>query len=605
MGPRFFQDIDFWLAAKNRFVKWSSPVVLWLSLINVSALLYRVGFFPTGSTVELLHRFYHLSALLIFVILLLRAFLILINREQAYWRRVTEFIIPLALAVILVARAIFLSSPTLSWGWVHILASDAALNAMFILLFLIEVSKTSLDFLETKLHPAMIFIFSYLVIITIGTGLLLLPKASVGGLSFVDAVFTSVSAVSVTGLLVVDTAQDFTLLGQAFILILIQLGGLGIMTFTSFFGFFFKGNTSYRSQLFFKGLVEQDQLGSIFKTLIRIVLFTLSLEILGAGIIYLLSPSTAFGSSWEQLWFSVFHSVSAFCNAGFSTLSEGLYQESVREAYNLHLWIAFLIIIGGLGFPIIFNYAHLLKSMLLRFLRKFKNRARYVYIPRIININTKIVMSTTFLLIVGGMVFFWIAESSNTLAGKSTYGQLVTTFFGAVTPRSGGFNTVDMTHLAMPTLILNLLLMWIGASPASTGGGIKTSTFAVAMLNIASLAKGKDRVEIFRRELDTESLRRASAIIMLSFLAIGLSVFLVATFDPQLDLMAITVECFSAYGTSGLSLGITSDLSVGSKIVIILTMFTGRIGTLTIIVGLIRKIHNLSYRYPRERIFIN
>lgn len=600
-----FRDIDFWLAVKNRLVNWSSPLVLWLSLINVVALLYRIGFFPSASTLEKLHTFYHISAFLIFLILLIKALLTLINSDRAYWRRLTEFITPIILGFILAARFIYLSNPGIAWPWIELMAQDMALNFLFILIFLIEISKTSLGFLEAKLHPAIIFVLSFLVIILIGTGLLLLPKASTNGISLIDALFTSASAVCVTGLIVVDTARDFTHLGQVFILILIQIGGLGIMTFTSFFGFFFKGNTSLQTQLFFKDLVDQDQLGAIFKTLIRIVLFTLSLELLGAGIIYLLSPVGAFGDSWEQVWFSVFHSVSAFCNAGFSTLSNGLYEASVREAYNLHLWMGFMIIIGGLGFPIIFNYAHLLKSIFLRFIRKFKSHARYVHIPRIININTKIVMSTTLFLIISGMVFYWIAEGSNTLEGKSIYGKLVSTFFAAVTPRTAGFNTVDLSHLAMPTILIYLLLMWIGASPASTGGGIKTSTFGVAVLNIISLAKGKDRVEIFRRELDTESLRRASAIILLSFLIIGFSIFLVAILDPELSLIAIIFECFSAYGTVGLSLGITSELSAASKMVIILTMFTGRVGTLTIIVALVRKIHNLNYRYPRERIFIN
>ncbi len=599
------RNIDFWLGVKNRFLQVCTPLIFWLSLFNVGVILYRVGFSIDPAFSFWLQRFYLGSAILLLGLLLLRALLRLFNPEVTLWRRATAFIPTLLLATVLTGRGLFFAAPEAAGPFLSWLVGDGVLNLLFIAIFLIEASKSSFGFLDASLHPALIFVLSFLVIIFLGTGLLLLPNATVGDISFIDALFTSTSAVCVTGLIVLDTAQDFTFLGQTFILILLQIGGLGIMTFTSFFGFFFKGNTSFQSQMFFKDFVNESQVGAIFKTLIRIVIFTLSLELLGAGLIYLLAPQGVFSSQGEQIWFSVFHAISAFCNAGFSTLSQSLYEPGFRTAYHLQLVIGLLIIVGGLGFPIIFNYAHLLKSMLLRFIRKFRSNIPYIHIPRIININTKIVVTTTLILIFSGMAFFAIAEYGNTLDQKGWYGKMVTAFFASVTPRTAGFNTVDMTQLAMPTILIYLLLMWIGASPASTGGGIKTSTVAVALLNTLSLAKAKNRVEIFRREIDNESIRRAFAIILLSFLFIGFSIFLVAAFEPQLRLIDIIFECFSAFGTVGLSLGITSALSSASKMVIIASMFIGRVGTLTLIVALTRKIRTLSYRYPRESIFIN
>jgi Trk-type K+ transport system membrane component len=224
--------------------------------------------------------------------------------------------------------------------------------------------------------------------------------------------------------------------------------------------------------------------------------------------------------------------------------------------------------------------------------------------PRVLNVNTLLVIITSSVLLVVGMVLYFLLEYNNTLAEHSPYGKVVGAFFGSVTPRTAGFNTVDMAALTAPTVLLYLLLMWIGAAPASVGGGIKTTTFAVAILNIVSLARGKDRVEVFRREIGNESVNKAFAIILLSLLVIGLAVFLITVFDPQMELAAVAFECFSGFSTVGLTVGITALLSTPSKLVLVLTMFLGRVGTLTLIIGLMRKVSTLRYRYPKETIII-
>ncbi|WP_186755881.1 TrkH family potassium uptake protein [Echinicola salinicaeni] len=470
--------------------------------------------------------------------------------------------------------------------------------------FLIELSKLSLGVGELKLNPQMIFILSFLTLIGVGTVLLMLPKATYEPIHLVDALFTATSAVCVTGLIVLDTAKDFTLFGQLIIMILFQIGGLGMMTFTSFFGFFFKGNFSFQNQLFLKDFINEDRFGQVFNTLLKVITFTFLVEGLGAVLIYLSLDNGLFEGTMDMIFFSVFHSVSGFCNAGFSILSDGLYQEGFRQNYNMQLIIALSIVLGGIGFPVVLSYYQYLKHLIKGLYRKLVFGESYRYVPRIVNIGTRLVMITTGILLLIGFVVFWVFEEEYSLKGIEGYGKFVTAFFGAVTPRTAGFNTVDMTSMAAPTILLYLLLMWIGASPGSTGGGLKTSTFAVAILSTLSIAKGKDRVEVFRREISNATLKKAFAVTFLSVMMMGTTVFLLKLFDRDLPLTSVVFEAFSAFSTVGLSLGITSGLSFGSKMVLIVTMFVGRIGILTFLIGLSRGVKNLSYRYPEESVFI-
>jgi len=222
-----------------------------------------------------------------------------------------------------------------------------------------------------------------------------------------------------------------------------------------------------------------------------------------------------------------------------------------------------------------------------------------------INLHTRIVLITSSILIVAGTVLFYIFEYNNTLAEHNGVGKLVTAFFGAVTPRTAGFNSVDNAALKLHTIMIVLLLMWIGASPGSTGGGIKTTTFFIGTLNFFSLARSKDRVEFGGREISNKSVRRAFAIISLSLIFIGGATFLVTMFNPGLPFIAVAFECFSAYSTVGLSMGITASLDTGGRLVIIFIMFVGRVGALTLLIGMLRKVETLRYRYPNEELFIN
>ncbi|TDQ19211.1 potassium uptake TrkH family protein [Algoriphagus boseongensis] len=496
------------------------------------------------------------------------------------------------------------------FGWINTTSWPPGLetnltNVLIFLLFFIDLSRIIVEINKFSIHPALIFILSFLMVILVGTILLKLPNSTTDGISWVDALFTSTSAVCVTGLIVVDTATAFTGLGKTIILFLFQIGGLGMMTFTSFFGFFFKGGNSLQSQLFLKDYINEDNIGQVGSTLIKIIVFTLGLEAIAGVIIYFSINKNLFDSASEQVFFSVFHAVSAFCNAGFSTLSNGLYEEGFRTEYHTHLVLAFAIILGGIGFPVIVAYFQFVKGFFNRWFHVITEKESFFHhAPRMVNINTKLISYTTLILLLVGFVGYWFFEANHSLKGLNGYGKVVTAFFGSVTPRTAGFNTVDMRSLAMPTVLIYLILMWIGASPGSTGGGLKTSTFAVAVLSAFSVAKGKDRVEVFRRQIDYQTVHKANAVIFLSFIVIGSGVFMVLFFNPELAVLDVAFEIFSAFSTVGLSLGITAQLSTGSKLVVSLIMFLGRVGTLTVLVAFIKKARTLRYKYPKEGVFI-
>lgn len=469
--------------------------------------------------------------------------------------------------------------------------------------FIREFSEIKLNFKRKVLNPAQLFISSFLLIILFGTFLLMLPKATYSGISFLDSLFTATSAVCVTGLIVVDTGSYFTLFGQTIILLLIQIGGLGILTFASYFSYFFKEGTSYENQMVIGDMTSSQKLSDVFLTLKYILLITFSIEFFSAVLIYFSLPAENFRSQFDRLFFAGFHSISAFCNAGFSTLPKSLYEGSFRFNYLLQMIIIITFALGGLGFAIVVNLLNYLKYKIANF---FSVTAKKHYFkPWVLNINSRITLITTLSLSAFAFVVFYIFEYNNTLAEHHGLGKVIAALFGATTPRTAGFNSIDTAALTFPTLMIVLLLMWIGASPSSTGGGIKTSTFAIATLNILSLAKGKSRIEVFRREISDISVRRAFAIITLSLITIGFGIILISFFDSNQTLMSIAFECFSAYSTVGLSLGITNQLSSASKFVLIGIMFVGRVSMLSIVIAVFKKVKHHNYHYPKEEITIN
>jgi trk system potassium uptake protein TrkH len=450
-------------------------------------------------------------------------------------------------------------------------------------------------------NPAIVFVGSFFVIILVGAILLMLPTATTGTITFTDALFTATSAVCVTGLTVLNISTELTLVGQTILLSLIQIGGLGILTFTSFFSYFFRGSSSFREGLNVKDFTSQENLSDVLKAALNIVAFTVFIELIGAVFIYtsiMDKPEIV-----DKVYFSVFHSISAFCNAGFSTLPNGFSEGYIKFNYYIQWIVMLLIIFGGLGYTIIFNFSRYIKITVVQFFQKTAFQRKV----RTLSLNAKIVLLTTLLLLVGGFTFLYIAEENNILAQHTTYfGKITAAAFHAVTPRTAGFNIDDYSQMKVPSLLFVIFLMWIGASPASTGGGIKTSTFAIATLNIIAVARGKSRIQIFGRRISSESTSRAFAILSISLLVIGMAIVAILIFEPAgTDVLSVVFECFSAYSTVGLTMNFTPTMTEPSKFVIIMTMFIGRIGMLNLMIGLLREINHQFYEYPKENILIN
>ena len=593
-----FKNSFGWPAKYSHYIQQLS---FWTSLFSVFIAIYDLGFKKSESINNLVIRFYLVSLAVGFISIIFRY--IFSGKRTSFKVKVIDFIIIVLFIFLFLIRAGDVQS---LFGFIEFFNHKGWLHLAIFLYFIREFSNREIHFSRSTLNPAQLFILSFLFIIALGTVLLLLPKATYHGISVIDAIFTSTSAVCVTGLVVVDTGSYFTDFGQTVIVVLIQLGGLGIMTFASYFSYFFRGQSSYENQLMMQDMGNMNKIGEVFSVLKKIILLTFFIELIGTILVFFnIQKNLVGGTVGDEIFFSIFHTISGFCNAGFSTLPNGLYEPAFRFNYPLHIILALLFILGGLGFPIVLNIFSYFKHLLINRFLPWRSKQQMLHRPWVININTRIVLSTTFILLFGGTFLFYILEYDNTLAIHKGFGKVVTAFFGAATPRTAGFNTIDTSALHFSTLMIVILLMWIGASPGSTGGGIKTSTFAIATLNFLSLAKGKNRIEIYKREVADISVRRAFALISLSLMVIGIGTILIVTFDSDKTPLQIAFECFSAYGTVGLSMGITAHLTDASKLVIVALMFIGRVSMLTILIAVLRKARHLNYRYPGEEILIN
>jgi trk system potassium uptake protein len=439
-----------------------------------------------------------------------------------------------------------------------------------------------------KTSPARMIVGSFGTLILIGSGLLLLPNATTGALHPLDALFTATSAVCVTGLIVVDTATAFTTTGQVILLGLIQLGGLGIMTVTAFFTILAGRKMSGREQVLLGNMLSTDrpaQLG----TIIRAVFFTtLTIEAAGAVLLYL---------NWRQiytparaLYTAGFHAISAFCNAGFSVFSDSLMQFAAHVPINLIM--ASLIVLGGLGFGT---------------LREITERLRMFGSPqkvRRFSVQSRIIFVMTLLLLSAATVLFFMVESPNVLAELSGGERLVASFFQAVTFRTAGFNSVDFAALRPSTLILAVMMMFVGAAPGSTGGGLKVTTLAILLATVVSAARGKSRLELFHRTIPMTVLYQTIVVITAYLFVAVLVSFLLCLTETVGRPLDLVFETISALGTVGLSTGVTSHLSRAGKILIILTMFSGRIGPFTLALAIGQRQPTESYNYPEEEVQI-
>ena len=496
-------------------------------------------------------------------------------------------------------------------GLISILGNREAHLLILFLIALIELSNTVITSMGRKTNPALAMAVSFMFIILAGSGLLLMPRCIQPGvhLSWIDSLFTATSAVCVTGLTTIDVPSTFTSFGQMVIIMLIQVGGLGIMTITSFFALFFMSNTSIYSQMLVRDMVSSKSLASLWSTLLNIFGFTAALELAGAVCIFLNIHGTIGLDLRHELFFSVFHSVSAFCNAGFSNYPDGMSAPVLMVGGHCWLYVilSLLIILGGIGYPVLVNMKAVVTKRARLIWRWLRGR-RYasLSIPNLYDLNTKIVLKTTAVLIVSGTVLIAFFEWDNTFAGLQTHEKLTQAFFNAVSPRTAGFISVNLNSMCLQSIFIYTLLMWIGGASQSTAGGVKVNAFAVAILNIRSILRGSDRVEFAGREVSTDSIRRANAAVFVSVVVLSFFVFLVTLTDPDLPLKAIVFECVSAFATVGSSLGITSQLQDASKVLLVVLMFIGRVGVVTLAQGLLKQYKNQNYyKLPQDNITIS
>ena len=442
--------------------------------------------------------------------------------------------------------------------------------------------------------PAMQFVASLGVVILAGTGLLLLPNSTYPGitLSFTDALFTSTSAVCVTGLNAVDFAHTFTPLGEMFTLALIQIGGFGIMTFAYFVAMVAGQGFSLRDRVLLTDLLDEGNLGAVVSFITTIVVSTLFIELCGAVLLYFSWEGKDINLMGEPLWWhSLFHSVSAFCNAGFSTFPMNLMEPGIRLCYSGQAVIMALIVCGGLGFGI---YKEINSRLANRFFSKHR-RLHMQWTPYF-----KLVMISTGILLAGGALAIFAVSSPH--AAEPLGEHLWICLFDSVTARTAGFNISDYGRYLPAASLIMCGLMMVGGSPGGTAGGMRTTTCAIAGAEILRILRGRDHVEFFRRRIDQRTVARCVITVVVSCAWIGCFTVLICALEPSMSSLDIFFENCSAFATVGVSRGITPDLSGPSKYLLIVNMLSGRVGLFAFLIALAGTPTPRHYRYPSVKI---
>ncbi len=440
-----------------------------------------------------------------------------------------------------------------------------------------------------QLKPAQSLALSFLGTILLGTVLLKLPFASAAGksTSLIDALFTATSATCVTGLVVVDTPTHFSTFGQVVILLLIQAGGLGIMTLSTSLALIFGRRMGLRNKLAMQNVLDQVDVEGMKALILYILKMTLVIELIGAVLLFL-RWAGSFGEL-RAAYLAIFHSVSAFCNAGFSLFSNSFI--SYKYDLVLNLIITFLIILGGIGFTVVADIQHI-----------WFGRGRSSK-PASLTIHTKLVLIVTVLLLLMGTMAIFFGEYHNSLQGIPWGKRLLCSYFQSVTARTAGFNTLEIGKLTNVTLFIIVVLMFIGASPGSTGGGIKTSTLGILVLFVRAMFRGQEKIELFNRTAPQDIVRKAVCITLLSAVLVCLlTVPLLVT--EKANFIQVLFEAVSAFGTVGLSTGITPQLSLTGKLGIAFLIFAGRIGPLTVAFAVGRRRRPPGISYPEARVMV-
>jgi Trk-type K+ transport system membrane component len=575
--------------------------------IFVAAAIIDYGFALTPIEAGYIESIYHSVQLFFVIIFSLR----LITNWRHIWR--SNFVTTIVLGVLLYLTVLpdivsVAAVPAWFTGLYHLFAAKLYMLSVVGIFAVMEISRGIISITRRRTNPAMLLAITFLVIIFFGTTLLMMPRSTLDGvsISLVDALFTATSSVYITGLTTVNLATTFSTEGLLIISLLVQIGCLGVMTITSFFALFFMGNTGLYDQFALRDMVQSDTLTSLMSTLLYILGFTLGIEAIGAFFIWTTIHGQLGMGIADEILFSLFHAVSAFCNAGFSTMSGNLGNPMIIQGHNsFYIVISLLIILGGIGFPTLVNFKNVVSYHIRYLFAKIIRRTVPAKYPHLTRLNTKIAISWTLLLLVVGTLAIALIEWNGAFAGMSFTDKLVQSFFNATSPRTGGFSSINLCNFSLLTLIIYIILMWIGGASQSTAGGIKVNTMGVAVASFISVVRGESAVKMFNREISDSSVRRAYATIFGSVMMIIICFVTLMILEPQLEPFDIFFETISALSTVGASLGITPELSTASRVFVSIMMFVGRVGLITVATSLFSRKEQPHYRLPEESVIIN
>lgn len=466
---------------------------------------------------------------------------------------------------------------------------------LLILVFL-ELGKSTTVFNKVSISPPLFFVLSLFLLITIGTVLLMLPEMNTSAQGdFMNALFTSISASCITGLSVVEIGSYYTFKGQVVILALIQLGGLNIIAFATMLAYLARNGIGLRFQSVVQNMVNASSPEDSRLIFRQMILFVVTFELFGAIFIYYSIPDHAdfVSNSLDKLFFSVFHSISAFNHAGFSTIDAGIESLQVGGFLSFHWVLIVLMFLGSFGFS---NIGDFITTVF----RKLVHKERW----RKLRIDTKVSFWVSIPLTLLGFLVFYLIERNGVLAGMTHAESLTVSFFQSVTLRSTGLSSVDLSQVSVALIVAFIFFMFVGGSPGSLSGGIKTNTFFLLLVSGYSIIRGKSRLEAFKYTISTDLLQRAIAVFFFTLTLITIGIFLLALFEPNIAFVDLMFEEVSAFCNVGLSLGITAELSTPSRIIIMLSMLIGRMGALTLAFVLLKPKRFKNYQYPSAHITV-
>lgn len=557
-----------------------------VSLVTIACIIFYHGFYISIDAKNLI-RWITYGSLLFYICKYFILLFYSLHRKEFIRRSWFEFIVICLLIIQFLSVVIFhfrfVSAENFENYYILFV------QVYFLVMVLIEMAKMSSTIGKYSLSPPILMVLSFLILISFGTVLLLMPRMTYDGISFIDALFTATSASCITGLSVVSTSGCFTVKGQIVIMLLIQLGGMSILSFATFFTTFLaRSSVGLRYQYMVRDMMA-TKLSDSFSLLRSIVLTTFIIEAVGVILLYTYWKNTGFfTSSSENLFFSLFYTISAFNNGGFVLIDKSLLELGSAHSYFPQVIIMILVFLGGIGFLTIRDFFSP---------RYIRDRKKYPW--KSLMPQTKIILITTLGLIFVCTVLFFFIERNNALAGQgSLFDKIFTAFFEIATCRTSGFMILDINSMALPSVILIIVLMFIGGSPSSTGGGIKTTTFFVLIKSVWATIQGKKHIEFQHKTISYDLVDRASSIVTMTFSFILVSVFMLTLVEPSASLKDAIFETTSAFATCGLSTGICAEWNTLAKTVLIFDMYIGRIGTLTLAFALTRHKKESQHQYP-------